>query len=324
MPLGEWFRSAWHRLPDVARRTLVAQLLAQLTADAGGGVDLPVAELPDGVGIADLAQIAPALPQVRVGVLRRDDHVEIGRVADPGSTAILVPATNPRILEIVEPVGASPDPDSPRDGAVVAVPPTGVVHLSVARTEPIRLRTARGDVYDLAPAHPDPNIAVGYMAADEEWAHWIAWQLTDEGWSVRMAPAFETSAWDRRWPEPAADDLDAFLFVLSPTFIRSPEAVGAAAALRGATRHVAAVRTAPVRVPTIPASADLFGMTERDARQALLNAIDRMRRTPRKSAGRPSDSHPGTAQNAPPFPGLDETFASHVMAVSTPLLRRRL
>jgi tetratricopeptide (TPR) repeat protein len=142
---------------------------------------------------------------------------------------------------------------------------------------------------------------VSHAGADRPWAEWVAWQLTDAGYTV------ELDAWD--WPAgqnfmlamtDALARCDRVLALLSAAYFdraRYTTEEWTAALLHGPDRDQG--RLVPVRVENIPRedvpqvlrpliSCDLVGLTALEARRVLLEAV----RGPRRPDGEPV--FPGT------------------------------
>jgi len=140
--LADWWPVAWARLPDLARRTAAASRLNVATSYLLGP-DAITAVTTDGPVIDDsLATALRSVPDTQLGVLRLGTHLELGDVDPERSAAIAVPAT-PQVLLDLEWQSA--------DGVTVTE------HLSFADGTvvrevgpgPVRLRTARGLVFDI-------------------------------------------------------------------------------------------------------------------------------------------------------------------------------
>jgi tetratricopeptide (TPR) repeat protein len=127
---------------------------------------------------------------------------------------------------------------------------------------------------------------ISHAGADRAWAEWVAWQLTDAGYTV------ELDAWDwaagRNFMLAMSDALarcDRVLALLSPAYVERPRYTTeewTAALVHGpGTGHG---RLVPVQVETIPAEdmpavlrplifCDLAGLDAAEARRLLLEAV---------------------------------------------------
>ncbi|GAA1881798.1 FxSxx-COOH system tetratricopeptide repeat protein [Asanoa iriomotensis] len=145
------------------------------------------------------------------------------------------------------------------------------------------------------------DLFISHAGRDRSWAEWVAWELTEAGYSV------ELDLWDWEVGEnfvekmrDALEQADRMVALFSPAYFEpqrftSPE-LTALLADRGPTRK----RVLPVRIESVTPpqlyqpllSVDLFGVPEEEARRRLLAAVGGARRP----GGRPG--FPGTA--APP------------------------
>jgi len=127
---------------------------------------------------------------------------------------------------------------------------------------------------------------VSHAGADRAWAEWVAWQLTDAGYTV------ELDTWD--WPvgqnfvlamSDALARCDRVLALLSAAYFDRPRYTTqewTAALVHGPDGSQG--RLVPVRVEDVPAGTmpdvlrplifcDLFGLDAREARRVLLKAV---------------------------------------------------
>ncbi len=148
-----------------------------------------------------------------------------------------------------------------------------------------------------------PAIFISYTQVDRAWAEWIAWQLEETGYDVRLqawhsAPGSNWAAWMHRM----ANEADHTLVVLSPDALRSDYVEAEwQAAFRddplGRRRRVIPVRVAPCERPGLLGGytwIDMVGLPVEQARMELLNGVWAAH-TAGTAGGRPGQ--------APPFPG---------------------
>jgi hypothetical protein len=148
--LGQWAGRALPRLPEVARQQPSAWYLeqeahAQLPHLAALGT-VPPAEVDLGV----LARMAGRMPPTPLGVLRSGDRLYLGDVG-PDGHAIEVPATDPRVVEVVRLEAAEQ-----YQGTSGEPRPSVEVHAGALKRVdvgwgPVTLRSAYGNAYDLPP-----------------------------------------------------------------------------------------------------------------------------------------------------------------------------
>lgn len=125
---------------------------------------------------------------------------------------------------------------------------------------------------------------VSYQQADRAWAEWIAWQLEEDGHSVRF------QGWDfvpgTNWIKEMQDGVSRsarVIVVLSPAYIGSVFGAAEWQAIwvhdpDGAKRRVIPMRVADCERPGLLAGIvgiDLFGVPEPKASQRLRDAIQR-------------------------------------------------
>jgi energy-coupling factor transporter ATP-binding protein EcfA2 len=139
--LADWFSRAWPRLPESVRSTRtawqIAQVAARILPDAA---ELRSGPVPEGLVMADAAELVRALPDVPLGVGLSAGEIVLGEAS--GRLAIPVPDTNPRLLEVIR-TGADPRPVAVPEGEIVRVP------VDEGR---VLVRNARGAVFDLTRA----------------------------------------------------------------------------------------------------------------------------------------------------------------------------
>ncbi|MER6915296.1 DNA/RNA helicase domain-containing protein [Streptomyces sp. NPDC000594] len=137
--IADWLAGAWPRLPDAVRGTVTAWQLATVTAHRIPGHGPAVPEPPPALAPADVAVLADAVPQVPLTVARVGRRLRLGGPVN-GGDAILVPDTDPRMVEIL------PLPDGPARTVLVASCATTTVRIGAGGA---RLRTPLGAVYEL-------------------------------------------------------------------------------------------------------------------------------------------------------------------------------
>ena len=151
---------------------------------------------------------------------------------------------------------------------------------------------------------------VSHAGADRAWAEWVAWQLTEAGYTV------ELDVWDwaagRNFVTAMSDALDRCDRVVAlfsaAYFDRSRYTTEEWSAAAVHVPGTEGDRLVPVRVEEVPAaqvpavlrslvSRDLFGVAEEQARRVLLEAVAGPRR-PDQQAGVPGAGHAGRAEQA--------------------------
>jgi tetratricopeptide (TPR) repeat protein len=171
------------------------------------------------------------------------------------------------------------------------------------------------------------DVFVSYNRADRAWAEWIAWVLEEEGYSVAV------QAWDSR----PGNDFVLFMHqaaqarqtvaVLSPSFLEAeftqPE--WAAAFVRdpgGAERTLIPVRVAecnPDGLLRAIVYADLVGLDEEGARQALLGAFAERGKPPVAPAFPGGGTRSiGAPKPKPAFPGPSVAVSTSKLPVTGP------
>lgn len=140
--LLRWWANASGRLPDDVLQSRSAWLLRQAVSARVGHVRLKVAVTPNGLHEIDLRTFLASVPDVRMGVRRKNNQLELGEIEGEGATAIMLPETDPRLVEI----SFQEQNDLKRE--YVSVPLGEVVQLSIGLGA-VELRTARDAVYRL-------------------------------------------------------------------------------------------------------------------------------------------------------------------------------
>ena len=137
--IADWFSSAWQRLPETVKSTRTAWQIAQVTASVlPGSAALRSGPVPSGLGVADASALIQSLEDVPLGVRREGTELVFGDPAE--RLAIPVPNTNPRLLELVYDASNSQS---------VKIPVDEITRIQ-AGSGPVRLKNARGAVFDIA------------------------------------------------------------------------------------------------------------------------------------------------------------------------------
>ncbi|WP_084960868.1 tetratricopeptide repeat protein [Thermoactinospora rubra] len=139
--VSDWFAGAWERLPEELRTRRTSWQLAQLSPDLLPEAGPALAANMPHLTVEDAAVVVEPLPDVALGVRLTGAELELGGQAEQ---AVLVPDTRPRLLEVLV---------QGRQPRLVAVPEGETVRVRAGRG-PVRLRTARGVVYELGTAEP--------------------------------------------------------------------------------------------------------------------------------------------------------------------------
>ncbi|MEW5654704.1 CHAT domain-containing protein [Streptomyces cinereoruber] len=147
--LAGWFAEAWHRLPDEARSITTAWRLAHASRPHVPAFD---AGQPPHLDLADIAPITGSVGEVRLGVLREGTALTLGQVRGRHAAAVLVPATDPRLVEVVTDSGTR----------TVRVDRNAVVRIEVGGGR-VELRTGAGAVYRVEPVSA-PSVPRGVWA----------------------------------------------------------------------------------------------------------------------------------------------------------------
>lgn len=153
---------------------------------------------------------------------------------------------------------------------------------------------------------------LSYTQSDRAWAEWIAWELEENGHRVLV------QAWDgvpgSNWPrnmQHGTVGARRTIAVLSADYLDSTcasaewQAVWAADP-DGQHRQLLPVRVADCKRPGLLAavvSVDLFGLTEAQARAALLTMVAAGRAKPHTPPGFPGAQAERAAPDPAPFPG---------------------
>ena len=146
--IANWLAGAWQRLPEAVRGTTTAWQLRQAASAHADIGRLPSEVVPAGLGVADLADLAPSFQRdadVAVPVRLADGLLELGEIGPlPGAVAIPLLDTDPRVVELLR------DDDS---GTTITVPRGGRASVA-AGPGSAQLLTPRGLVYEVTPYVP--------------------------------------------------------------------------------------------------------------------------------------------------------------------------
>ena len=158
--LLRWWAGAWDRAPELVRETRAAWLLRQAAVPKFGTLRLRPAKPPVTLQGIDLTAVLKDVPDVRLGVRRDGPVLEIGEVEGKGAAAILVPNTDPRLVDI------SWEEESGEVRESLAVPVGEIAARAVGRGL-VKLRTAKGRLYKLVEA-TTPETTAGTEITDKE------------------------------------------------------------------------------------------------------------------------------------------------------------
>jgi hypothetical protein len=155
--IADWLVGAWARLPAEARRSQAGWLLTQVAAPILGTSKVHPEDLPEDILDVDLSGVLGGLDDVELGVRFTEGVLELGDVPGERAVAIHVPDTDPRVIEVrwrspAEPAGRRTDSrvitgSWTEHREVVRVPAGGTERLETG-VEAVRLRTARGAIYE--------------------------------------------------------------------------------------------------------------------------------------------------------------------------------
>ncbi|MFH8802596.1 GntR family transcriptional regulator [Streptomyces sp. NPDC017936] len=155
----EWFAAAWERLPQAVRDTPTAWKMAQLSRHLFTD-SRALASFRVPPGVEDAVEPAHLVGDVHLGVRRRNGQIEIGDLAPSADArSVPVPDTHPRLLGVLDAEDNTVLELTLAEGGYATRPvPPG----------PLRLRTARGAVFQLPDAeadaerrHPFPHVFCG-------------------------------------------------------------------------------------------------------------------------------------------------------------------
>jgi len=166
---------------------------------------------------------------------------------------------------------------------------------------------------------PPADIYLSYVAEDRMWADWIAAVLVQAGFRVRRQAAGALAGSNARDEAArAAGAASRTLAVVSPAYLRSPQAIGVREAMAiadpaGNTRRLIPVRIGEVRMTEPFAERTVVDLTRRDAQQAteaILLALGRQQRLAEHPAD-PVPREPRYPRTIPPVwnvPTRNATF----------------
>ena len=155
--LADWAADVAARLPERARDSHAGLMLSGIEAARHGG-SVALRSATDGSAEFDLATLLAGSRRVRLGVRRRGPSLELGDVEREGAAAIELPATEPRVVDVLW-----RDPDGSDRIKSVAVPRGAVERIEVGRG-PVRLRNVLDELVELPgtePRRPPPRRARG-------------------------------------------------------------------------------------------------------------------------------------------------------------------
>nr|WP_272920506.1 DNA/RNA helicase domain-containing protein [Streptomyces sp. SID5910] len=140
--IADWLSGAWARLPETARSTVTGWQLVTSAMRRVPDAGLPPVTAPDSVRNGDVAVLVNLLPDVALPVSREGGVLRLGSALDaPDVAAILVPDTHPRVVDLLV------ENEAGRTLTVRA----GETRTVVVGDARVRLRTARGAIYELTP-----------------------------------------------------------------------------------------------------------------------------------------------------------------------------
>lgn len=144
--IADWLAGAWPRFPPEVLTTTTAWQLGTVAArhvelDARSGT-------PDSLETSDIAAVAAALEDVPLPLRREKSAVLFGDLRGPGVAAILVPDTDPVIVEIES---------EALERRTVRVPRGQVVRVETGDRGSVSIYTARGTRYVIAGRRPAPS-----------------------------------------------------------------------------------------------------------------------------------------------------------------------
>ncbi|MFI9827558.1 DNA/RNA helicase domain-containing protein [Streptomyces sp. NPDC051913] len=151
--IADWLAGAWPRLPEAVRESKLAWQLVTAALHRVPEVGLEHRPAPPGVTADDVAVIVDVVGDATLTVSRSGGALTLGAgVATPRDEAIVVPDTDPRVVEVL---------GSGADGFRTVTVPAGAERSVRVGSGRVRLRTPRGEVYELEPAVPTGSEDVG-------------------------------------------------------------------------------------------------------------------------------------------------------------------
>ncbi|WP_262056443.1 DNA/RNA helicase domain-containing protein [Streptomyces sp. STR69] len=176
--VADWLSGAWSRLPEAARESVRAWQLVTAAAQQVPDAGLEQAPAPTDLTAVDVSVIVESVGDAVLTVARSRDTLTLGAgTGTAQDTGILVPDTDPRVVEVLVDEGGT-EPVF----RTVTVSPGEARTVSVG-DGPVRLRTPRGDVYELAAApDPPPPVPDGGTTGDV-----LRLEETRSGWCFRVS-----------------------------------------------------------------------------------------------------------------------------------------
>lgn len=150
--IARWAARAFERLPDWVRRSDSGQML-DVGSRARLGIRIATEELPEDAG-RWLPWVLPDASPVPVGVRLLENGLELSEPTQVGAHSLLLPDTDPLIVEVSWPA------ESPTRSLRVNVPRPLTSHVVTTNARSARLRTARGEVFELTPRPRSATSAV--------------------------------------------------------------------------------------------------------------------------------------------------------------------
>jgi 5-methylthioadenosine/S-adenosylhomocysteine deaminase len=150
--IARWAARAFERLPAWVRRSDSGQML-DVGSRARLGIRIATEDLPEDAG-RWLPWVLPDARPVPVGVRLLEDGVELSDPSQVGAHSLLLPDTDPLIVEVSWPA------ESPVTTLRVNVPRPLTSHVVTTNAPSARLRTARGEVFELTPRPRSANSSV--------------------------------------------------------------------------------------------------------------------------------------------------------------------
>ena len=144
--LADWTRRAWSRLPAEVLATTTAWQLGAVSArytDLGAR-----AAVPPSLRVADVAAVARELEDVPLSVRREAKAVLFGDVGGPDAVAILVPDSDPVVVDVES---------DQQHRRTVRIPKGQVVRVEI--TGEVSVYTPRGDRYIIPEREPESRLA---------------------------------------------------------------------------------------------------------------------------------------------------------------------